>query len=109
MLKLNENSTMWDKTFIILLSKLAIASRHTVMQENEKRHMAHKYIISGTVKSPNSAFCISKTTQLISTQYAHIYTTSHIKIKGAFLEISIPVNYPTYFTFYFFAQNYKYI
>ena len=41
-------------------------------------------LFTGTVKLPNSAFRISKTTKLISTKFIHflpyIYTTSHIKI-----------------------------
>ena len=43
-------------------------------------------LFTGTVKLPNSAFCISKTTKQISTKFTYflpyIYTTSHIKIEG---------------------------
>ena len=42
-------------------------------------------LFAGTVKLPNSTFCISKTTKLICTKslyfLPYIYTTSHIKIK----------------------------
>ena len=40
----------------------------------------------GSTKLPNSAFCISKTTEVISIKFIYflpyIYTTSHIKIEG---------------------------
>ena len=43
-------------------------------------------LFTGTIKLPNSAFCTSKTTILISVKFAYflpyIYTTSHIKIEG---------------------------
>ena len=41
-------------------------------------------LFTGTIKLPNSAFCISKTTNPISTKFIYflpyMYTTSHIKI-----------------------------
>ena len=46
----------------------------------------------GTVKLPNWAFCISKTTTTISTKFTYflpyIYTTSQIKIEGNHFSIS---------------------
>ena len=52
-----------------------------------KEDVRHTSVLfAGTVKLPNSAFCISKVTKLISTKFAYflpyIYTTSHIEIEG---------------------------
>ena len=52
--------------------------------KEDARHTS--VLFTGTVKLPNSAFCISKTTTPISTKFTYflpyIYTTSHIKIEG---------------------------
>ena len=52
--------------------------------KEDARHTS--VLFTGTVKLPNSAFCISKTTISISTKFTYflpyIYTTSHIKIEG---------------------------
>ena len=52
--------------------------------EEEASHTS--VLFTGTVKLPNSAFCISKTNIPISTKFTYflpyIYTTSHIKIEG---------------------------
>ena len=52
-----------------------------------KEDMRHKSVLfTGTVKLPNSAFCISITIKPISTKFIFLlpytYTISHIKIKG---------------------------
>ena len=52
-----------------------------------KKDVQHTSVLfTGTAKLPNSAFCISKTTQPISTKFMYfmpyIYTTSHIKFEG---------------------------
>ena len=52
--------------------------------KEDARHTS--VLFTGTVKLPNSAFCISKTTTPISTTFTYflpyIYTTLHIKIEG---------------------------
>ena len=52
--------------------------------KEDARHTS--VLFTGTVKLPNSAFCISKTAKSISTKFTYflpyIYTTSHIKITG---------------------------
>ena len=52
--------------------------------KEDARHTS--VLFTGTVKFPNSAFCISQTILPISTKFTYvlpyIYTTSHIKIKG---------------------------
>ena len=52
--------------------------------KEDARHTS--VLFTGTVKLPNSAFCISKTTKPISTKFTYfmpyIYTTLHIKIEG---------------------------
>ena len=52
-------------------------------KEEDMRHTT--VLFTGTVKLPNSAFYISKTTKLISTKFTYvlryIYTTSHITIE----------------------------
>ena len=52
--------------------------------KEDARHTS--VLFTGTVKLPNSAFCISKTTIPISAKFTYflpyIYTTSHIKIEG---------------------------
>ena len=52
--------------------------------KEDARHTSVLFI--GTVKLPNSAIFISKTTVPISTKFMyflpHIYTISHIKIEG---------------------------
>ena len=52
--------------------------------KEDARHTS--VLFTGTVKLPNSAFCISKPTIPISTKFTYflpyIYTTSHIKIEG---------------------------
>ena len=51
----------------------------------QKKTQDTNVLFIGTVKLPNSAFCISKTTILISNKFTYflpyIYTTSHIKIE----------------------------
>ena len=96
-----------------------VTSRHTVVclrsRKRDARHTSMLFI--GIIKLPNSACCISKTAKLISTKFIYlllyIYTTLHIKILkeivSAFLKIFVPENFPIFFTFFFFAQNYKYI
>ena len=72
-------------------------------------------LFTGTIKLPNSTFCISKTTKPISTKFIYFcltYTLLHIsklkEITSALLEIFVPKNCPIFFTlFFFFAQNYK--
>ena len=52
--------------------------------KEDARHTS--VLFTGTVKLPNSAFCISKTTKPISTKFTYfllyIYTTLHTKIEG---------------------------
>ena len=52
--------------------------------KEDARHTS--VLFTGTVKLPNSAFYISKTTIPISTKFTYflpyIYATSHIKIEG---------------------------
>ena len=58
--------------------------------KEDARHTS--VLFTGTIKLPNSAFCISKTTIPISTKFTYflpyIYTTSHIKIEGNIFSIS---------------------
>ena len=85
--------------------------------KEDARHTS--VLFTGTVKLPNSAFCISKTTLPISTKftyflpYIYIHMLLHISnlkdITLVVLEIFVPENCPIFFTFFFFAQNYKYI
>ena len=73
------------------LSDMYDRSRHTVASvpadKKTKEDMQHTSVLfTGTIKLPNSAFCISKTTESISTKfiyflpYTYSYITSHIKI-----------------------------
>ena len=52
--------------------------------KEDARHTS--VLFTGTVKLPNSAFCISKTAKPISTKFTYflpyIYTTLHTKIEG---------------------------
>ena len=84
--------------------------------KKDERHTS--VLFTGTAKLPNSAFCISKTTKLISTKFIYFcltYTLLHIsnlkENTSAVLEIFVPKNCPIFFTFFFFffTQNYKYI
>ena len=67
-------------------------------------------LFTGTIKLPNSAFHISKTTKLISTKfvyifalYTHYFTLSKLKeITSVLLEIFVPKNCPIFFNFFFF-------
>ena len=68
-----------------------VLSRHTVASvsaaKKTKEDARHTSVLfTGTVKLPNSAFCISKTTLPISTKFTYflpyIYATSHIKFEG---------------------------
>ena len=58
--------------------------------KEDVRHIS--VLFTGTVKFPDSAFCISKTTKLISTKFIYflpyIYITSRIKIEGNCFRIS---------------------
>ena len=67
--------------------------------KEDVRHTSVLFI--GTVKLPNSAFCISKTTKPISTKFIYFcltYTQLHkSKLKEialVVLEIFVPENYP---------------
>ena len=58
-----------------------------------KEEVQHTSVLfTGAVKLPNSAFCISKSTKLISTKsiyfLLYICTTSHIKIDGNYFSTS---------------------
>ena len=76
--------------------------RYTVgsvsVAKKTKEDVRHtRMLFTGTVKFPNSAFCISKTTKPISTKFIlfllYIYTTSRIQIKeiaSVVLEIYVP-------------------
>ena len=64
-----------------------------------KEDVRHTSVLfTGNVKSLNSAFCISKTTKPISTQfisflpYIRIHFFMYQKIALTFLEISVPEN-----------------
>ena len=61
-------------------------------QESKKDTWHTSVLFTGTVKLPNSAICISKTTTPISTKIIYfqpyIYTTVHITIKGNGFSIS---------------------
>ena len=52
--------------------------------KEDARHTS--VLFTGTIKLPNSAFCISKTTLPISTKFTYfllyVYTTSHSKFEG---------------------------
>ena len=54
-------------------------------QENKRRHRHASVLFTGNIKLPNSAFHISKATELISTQLIYflpyIHTATHIKIE----------------------------
>ena len=82
-----------------------------------KEDMWHTCVLfTGIIKLPNSAFCISNTTKLISAKFKYFnFSLLHIKIEGIvsiFLEILIlfvKIAIVYFFTFFFFTQNYKYI
>ena len=64
-----------------------IKTHSSASAAKKKEDMRHTSLLfTGTIKLPNSGFCISKTTKLISTKFIYflpyIYTTSHIKIEG---------------------------
>ena len=103
----------WDIAMVIKTHSSVSAAKKT---KEDTRHTS--VLFTGTVKLPNSAFCISKTTIPISTKFTYflpyIYTQLHIsklkEIALAVLEISVPENCPIFLIFFFFfAQNYKYI
>ena len=56
------------------------------VEKKQKKTCDTQVLFTGTAKLPNSAFCISKTTKLISTKFIYflpyIYTTLHMKIEG---------------------------
>ena len=97
-----------------------LRSRHTVAivsaAKKTKEDAQHTSVLfTGTMKLPNSDFCIFKTTMTISIKFIYFcltytYTLLHIsklkKITSAFLEIFVPENCPIFFLF---EQNYKYI
>ena len=77
------------------LGHQAIIKTHSSVSAAKKtkedaRHTS--VLFTGSVKLPNLAFCISKTTKPISTKFTYvlpyIYTTSHIKIEGNSLSSS---------------------
>ena len=64
-----------------------IKTHSSVSVAKKTKDMWHTSVLfTGTVKLPNSAFCISKTTKSISTKFIYflpyIYITSHTKIEG---------------------------
>ena len=64
-----------------------IKTHSSVSAAKKPKEDGHTSVLfTGTVKLPNSAICISKTTLPISTKFTYflpyIYTTSHIKIEG---------------------------
>ena len=68
---------------------------HVSASKKTKKCIAHKcvYMLFSIIKSLNSVFHISKTTEAISTKFIYflpyIYTTnSHIKIEGSYYSIS---------------------
>ena len=75
-----------------------------------KKVVRHTSVLfTGTAKLPNSAFCISKTTQEFLPNlyiFCLTYTLLHIsnlkEIASAVLEIFVPKNCPIFFTFFFF-------
>ena len=87
-------------------------SRHTVVCQRprkQKKTRGTQVSFTGTVKLPNSAFYISKTTILISTKFTYFfltYTQLHIsklkEIALVVLEIFVPENCLIFFTFFFF-------
>ena len=76
----------------------------------DARHISVLFTCS--IKLPNSAFRISKSTKLISNKLKYflpyIYTTLHIKIEGNHFSISQDICSWKMFNF-LFTQNYKYI
>ena len=75
--------------YVIRARKISCNKTHSSVStaKKTKEDMRHTNVLfTGTVKLPNSAFCISKTTIPISTKFTYflpyIYTTSHIKIEG---------------------------
>ena len=84
------NFHMKSFQFMVVYFYLAISIKiHSSVSAAKKpkedtRHTS--VLFTGTVKLPNSAICISKTTLPISTKFTYflpyIYTTSHIKIEG---------------------------
>ena len=81
-------------------------------QENENKARHTSVLFTGTIKSPNSAFYISKTTKPISIQFIYflpyIYTTSHIKIEGNCFCISWDIcswKLPNFLLIFFFLHK----
>ena len=74
-------------TLIVMQCYFAIKTHSSVSAAKKTKEDARytSVLFTGTVKLPNPAFCISKTTMLISTTFVYfllyIYTTSHIKIE----------------------------
>ena len=70
---------IWYGNILFLIISL-VKNKHTTVQQKvmcvssqeNKRRTAHK---CGTVKLLNSAFCISKTTKLISTKFIYFFFT----------------------------------
>ena len=81
---------VWHTSVLFTATIKLLSRRHTVVCQRprkQKQHVRHASVLfTGTVKLLNSAFCISKTTKLITTKFIYflpyIYTTSHIKIEG---------------------------
>ena len=72
---------------IMKKQKNDIRTHSSVSAAKKAKDAQHTSVLfTGAAKLPNSAFCISKTTKLISTKFIYflpyIYTTSHIKIEG---------------------------
>ena len=80
-------------------------ARHTVVCQQprkQKKTLGTQVCFTGTIKLPNSAFCISKTTKPISPPNLYIFCLTHTKLKeiaSVFLKIFVPENCLIFFTF----------
>ena len=77
------NSYFVISIFVLLITCITTYSRVSATKKAKEDVQHASVLFTGTVKLPNSAIHISKTTKPISTKFIYflpyIYTTSHIK------------------------------